>query len=214
VTPSEVITEVRRLIQDTRAPLRYSDETLLGFVNQTLNRMVVLRPDLFSVLGELSVTSGSAVQQLPEGAIRLVEIFYVKDGSALSEVDWFMMNRSSPNWPAATPGTPVNYMRHVRNPTRYFLYPPPVAGTTLVAEYTNTPPEYELDEEIAVLPDAYMPALIDGTVFLAESIDNEHVNSGRAKMFQDSFTQLLGVSLQARVVTDTHSAGLEPEQVI
>ncbi len=31
MTPNEVITEVRRLIQDTRTPYRYSDAVLLGF---------------------------------------------------------------------------------------------------------------------------------------------------------------------------------------
>jgi hypothetical protein len=55
---------------------------------------------------------------------------------------------------------------------------------------------------------------VDGVVFLAESIDNEHVNSGRAKLFQDSFVQGLGVSLQSRTITDTETGGQDPRQVI
>jgi hypothetical protein len=55
---------------------------------------------------------------------------------------------------------------------------------------------------------------VDGVIFLAESIDNEHVNSGRAKLFQESFVQSLGVSLQSRAITDTESGGLDPKQVI
>jgi hypothetical protein len=65
-----------------------------------------------------------------------------------------------------------------------------------------------------LLPDAYLTSVVEGTVYLAESIDNEHVNSGRAKLFQDAFTQGLGVGLQARVVTDTEEGGLDPRQVI
>jgi hypothetical protein len=105
-------------------------------------------------------------------------------------------------------------MRHVRNPNRFFVYPAPEAGVVLVGEYAQTPPEYTLDEEITFPTDAYFPATVDGVVFLAESIDNEHVNSGRAKLFQDSFVQGLGVSLQSRTITDTEAGGQDPRQVI
>lgn len=213
MTPDQVITEVRRLIQDTRDPLRYTNEMLLGFVNQTLKRMVMLRPDLFSQVGDIPTNPNTAVQSLPADAVRLIEVFQVKDGNAVFEVSRGMLNRSSPNWMNTPAGMPVNYMRHVRNPTRFFLYPRPVEGVELLAEYAVAPPVYGQYDEIEHPQDTYFPVLVDGVVFMAESIDNEHVNSGRAKMFQDSFAQLLGVSLQSRVVTDVESAGLEPEQV-
>ena len=54
--------------------------------------------------------------------------------------------------------------------------------------------------------------MIDATVFLAESVDNEHVNSGRAKLFHESFTQALGVSLKGRTITDTEESGTDEEE--
>jgi hypothetical protein len=39
VTPADIITEARVLVQDTRTPYRYSDTLMLGWVNQTLKRM-------------------------------------------------------------------------------------------------------------------------------------------------------------------------------
>ena len=214
MTPHEVITEVRRLIQDTREPFRYTDGVLLGFVNQTLKRMVMLRPDLFAQIGDIATTPDIVVQTLPADAMRLVEIFQVKGGNAVFEVSRGMLNRSAPRWATDPAGMPVNYMRHIRNPTRFFLYPRPTAGVVLLGEYAVAPPNYGLYDTISYPQDTYFPALVDGVVFVAESIDNEHVNSGRAKLFQDSFAQLLGVALQSRVVTDVESAGLEPEQVV
>jgi len=38
----------------------------------------------------------------------------------------------------------VNYVRHVRNPGLFFLYPAPQSGTVLVAEYSETPAPYAL----------------------------------------------------------------------
>lgn len=67
------------------------------------------------------------------------------------------------------------------------------------------------DEEIDeyyLLPDAYLGALVDGVVYLAESVDNEHVNSGRAKLFYDSFVNQLGVDMQNREQTDVSDAGV------
>jgi hypothetical protein len=214
MTPAEVITEVRRIVQDTKAPQRYSEAELLGYVNMTLKRMVMLRPDLFSTIEDIPTAENTVLQSLPSGAVRLVEVFRVKNGNAITEVSREMLDQSTPDWTVAPAGSPVNFVRHVRNPTRYYLYPPPTKNLLLVGEYVKTPPTYTINQQITVLPDAYLPALVDGTVFLAESVDNEHVNSNRAKLYQDSFIQTLGVSLQSRATTDTEEGGLEPKQVI
>ena len=84
----------------------------------------------------------------------------------------------------------------------------------LIGEYAQVPPTYTLNQAIALLPDSYLPVAVDGVVFLAESVDNEHVNSGRAKLFQDSFAQTLATGLQVRSITDTEEGGMDPRQVI
>jgi len=208
MTPAEIISEVRRLVGDSRAPQRYSDAELLGFVNQTLKRMAVLRPDLFAHYGEITTTANTALQSLPTDALRLIEIYQVKNGNTVTEVNRETMDQGYPNWVSDPPGTPYNYMRHVRNANKYFLYPRPIPGVVLLGEYAKVPTDYTLAEEITVLPEAYFPSVVDGAVFLASSIDDEHVNSGRAKLFLDSFTQSLGTSLQAREITDTEMAGM------
>lgn len=214
MTPNEIITEARRLIQDTKTPYRYSDAVMLGFVNQTLKRMVTIRPDLFAVIGDFTTTANTVLQSCPADSTRLIEIFQVKNGNAITEVNRATLDRTVPNWQNEEAGQPVNFMRHVRNPNRFFVYPRPEAGVVLVGEYAQTPPDYTLNQEIAYPTDAYFPVAVDGVVFLAESIDNEHVNSGRAKLFQDAFVQGLGVSLQSRTITDTEAGGQDPRQVI
>jgi len=75
------------------------------------------------------------------------------------------------------------------------------------------PTDYALNDPITAPIDAYFPTVVDGTVYLAESVDDEHVNSGRAKLFLDAFTQSLGVSLQSREITDNEEAGLDPRRI-
>jgi hypothetical protein len=214
VTPAQVIVEVRRILQDLNQPLRYSDPLLLGFVNQALKRMAVLRPDLFAIIDELPTQAGQVLQSMPADSLRIMEVFQVKDGAGVVEVSRKAMDETYPAWINDPAGPTVNWMRHVRNNNRFFIYPKAPAGQMLIVEYSQSPRNYEIAEPIELLPEAYFPVLVDGTVFLAESVDNEHVNSQRAQLFQQSFTQALGVSVQARTITDTEEGGLPPEQVV
>ena len=214
MTPSEVISQVRQLVQDTGANQRYTDATLLGFVNQAIKRMVVLRPDLFAEYGEIATTANTPLQSLPSDSMRLIELYQVKDGNVLTEVNRESLDQGYPNWVSDPPGTPYNFMRHVRNANKYFLYPRPMPGIVLLGEYAKVPGDYALDAQITALPDAYFPALIDGTTFLASSIDDQHVNSGRAKLFLDSFTTSLGSGVTNRPLTDAETAGMARGDVV
>ncbi len=209
---SDVITEARKLLQDTSSEAslrRFTDVVLLGFANQTLKRMALIRPDLFSYVGEITCTTGEVSQSAPSDSIRLMEIFRVKNGSAVRETNRQTIDQTYPAWVDATAGPTVNWMRHPRNPNKFFIYPKAPASQILVGEYAKSPPDYALGATVELLSDAYFTTVIDGTVFLAESIDNEHVATGRAKMFFDSFTATLDTNYKSRLFTDLDSGGLD-----
>jgi hypothetical protein len=212
----DIIAEARRMLQDTNtnaALQRYSDTTLLGFGNQTLKRMAIIRPDLFSFIGEIPTTTGQVLQSMPTNSIRVMEIFQVKDGESIRETNRETLDQTYPSWPNEAPGPAVNWMRHTRNPNRFFIYPKAPAGQILIAEYAKAPQDYAIAVDITILPDAYFPVILDGMMFLAESIDNEHVSSQRAQLFQQSFLQTLATSFQSRTATDTEAAGIDPKEV-
>jgi hypothetical protein len=214
VTPAEIIADVRPLVQDTRAPYRYTDAVLLGFVNQSLKRMAVIRPDLFTVVETVQTAEGNVIQTIPDDGIRLVDVFNVAGGGVVTEVNRGALDRFDPGWRSAPSGVPVNFVRHVRNPRMFFLYPPPQGGVDLIVEYAATPANYTLAQEIDAPVGVYRTALVDCVVFLAQSIDDEHINSQRAKLFLDSFNQTLVAGLQNRTLTDTEEGGMDPRQVI
>ena len=205
---NDLITEVRRILQDENTPQRYSDTVLLGFANQTLKRMAVLRPDLFAVIGTITCTQDKVLQSTPDDSIRLMEVFSVQGGNGVTEVNRESLDQSYPQWMNDTAGACKNFMRHTRNQNKFFIYPKAPAAQVLDIEYAQTPSTYDGTTTVALLSDAYFPVVVDGTVFLAESVDNEHVNSNRAQLFYRSFTQALAVNAQSKVATDTEDAGL------
>lgn len=218
MTPNDIIADVRRLAQDSglfRSPDSYRDATLLAFVNQALKQTSVLRPDLFAFTDtSFAVAADQPIQTLPSDSIRLIEVFYVSSagGGAIEEVDRDLLNRTDRNWVNATAGIPLKYTRHSRNPNKFFLYPRPQAGVTLALEYAQSPPTYTGSQTIALLPDAYLPALVYGTVYLVEAINNQSTNpnvrkdANRAGAFLNTYTEMLGVSLQSVAVTDNETS--------
>ena len=210
---NDVITEARRILQDTLSPQRYSDTVLLGFANQALKRIAVLRPDLFAIIAEIPTTINTVVQSMPADSIRLLEIYSVKGGNGVIETNREILDQSLPTWMNTTSGPAINFMRHVRNANKFFIYPKAPDNQILIGEYAQTPPIYNGTTTVELLPDAYFPVVIDATLFIAESVDNEHVNSNRAQLFQTSFTQALGVAAQSRSITDTERGGLDEGDV-
>jgi len=202
MTPADVIVEVRRLLQDEVVPYRYSDAVLLGYVNQTLRRVLTVRPDLFMVTTEVPLQAGTVMQSLPSDAHRLVDIYYAVGYNSVNEVERPVLERGYPQWVSDPAGIPLNFIRHERNPTKFFVYPRPVDGVELVIEYVVVPPVYALGDDITAPGEGYFSTLVDGTMFVASSIDDEHVASGRAQLFLESFMKSLGTDLQSRVVTD------------
>lgn len=212
---NDVIADVRDLIQDTDTNTqRYSDAMLLKFANQVLRRTAIFRPDLFSIQADLTCTAGTVVQSAPADSIRLMEVYYNTSGNGIIETTREVLDQAYPTWMTDNAGSTINWIRNIRNPNKFFIYPKAPAAHQIVIEYAQTPPVYTGAQAVALLPDAYFPAIVDGTVFLAESIDNEHVNSNRAALFQQSFSQALGISSQTRQITDTEGGGISEEEVV
>lgn len=220
--PENIIDVVRRRIQDSlflRGPDKYVGDTLLSFVNQTVKKMVMLRPDIFSKTLDNWVPETNKVLQNLEHTVnggnnvssfRLVEIFSSKlntDEVILEEVDYDHFGRASRSWIEDAAGLPVKFMRHPRNANRFFLYPKPAAGVELVLEFVENPKDYTLSETIELIPASYFPAIVEGVIYHVLTIENSdnssQIGAARANVHWDNFNQALGLSLQSRVITDS-----------
>jgi len=187
---------------------------MLAMCNQALKRVQLFRPDLFAKTGTVANVAGEVIQSAPTDSLRVIEVLSINgSGVGIVEADREVLDQTLPTWPNDTAGPAVNWMRHVRNPNKFFIYPQAPADQTLDIEYSQVPPTYDGVTTVALLPDAYESVVVDAVVFLVESVDNESVNAGRAKLFFESFTQALGVGTLVRTLTDTESGGIDPAKV-
>ena len=213
-TIQDVVTEVRAAIQDERVgAYRYSDPFIVRVVNHSLKRIALTRPDIFAVIAPMSCVAGS-VQTAPSDSIRIIDVLYGADGHSVNEVSQEAMDLALQTWQAGTTAPATDWMRHIRNPNQFLVYPPSANGQTLTIEYAQGPQTYAITDVVSILADAYFPVVIDCVVWWMESIDNESVASQRAQMFMQSWQQMLNVTVQNRVATDVPAAGLPPNQVV
>jgi len=210
--PVDVIQEARVLLNDTRpSSYRYSLEDMLRFYNDATKRILMLRPDIFSDYLSFQVQEEVFAAEL--GTNQTVYAVLDMVGSAysfqsvtgpyvaLEEVPYDEFTRAKRLWVSDTPGLPTKYARDPNNRRLVYLNPRPdqnvlvwatVARRSELATSANM--NQNPDGNNMFVSGMYTPALVDAIVFMAQSIDDEHVNSNRARMFYESFINLLGVS--------------------
>jgi hypothetical protein len=228
MTPNDIIITARKSLQDSlflRGPDKYVADTLLNYVNMAVRKMVMMRPDLFTKL-----ESNFAVPQLkvdrvlqtcPTDSYRLVEIFTATNGGnvvVLEEVDYAHFVRADRSWSTHASAIPTKYMRHPRNPNKFFLYPKPSTGTSLQMEYIKVQSAYTLNETIEGINDNYFPALVDAVVYYVLTIENAESSSGigigRANMYLNTFYSAIDTSADSRLLTDVDNLPMQPRRLL
>jgi hypothetical protein len=164
------------------------------------------------VVETLTCVAGS-LQTAPSDSIRFMDALSNTTGGAIKEVSQDVLDMMVPTWEALAPGPAINWMRYPRDPNRFYVYPAATVSDTLTVAYSRCPATLTISGTI-VMQDVYSPVILDGTVWLMEATDAEHVESGSAKAHQDSFISGLTGGLTARRLTDTAAAGLPPEEVV
>jgi len=211
-TVAEVLQDARELVQDTSTPYRYDDAFMVRKFNQVIRKAVIMRPDLFTQVTTIACSAG-AMQVCPTDSVRIMDVLTSSTGEAVKEINQEVLDMMVPGWELTGAGPTKNWMRYPRDPNRFYVYPAATASLALEILYTKCPVMLTASDVVPI-QDAYYPFVVDGLAGVLESIDAEHVESGRSKMFQDSFTAGLSAGLQARRITDTETAAGPANEVV
>ncbi|MCA3109834.1 MAG: hypothetical protein ING91_19475 [Rhodocyclaceae bacterium] len=202
----DAIADVRDALQDTDLDLqRYADATILEYLSDGLVEICLRRPDLFSTLANIPLVS-DPFQSAPADSVRVIDVLRLVGGDVLVECEKDSVDANDPGWMTQT-GTPLNWMRYVKDPNRFLLAPVPTGTETAQILYAKTPARVETLAAVVPLPDAYRPALVSYGVFRAETKNDQSVVDGRAKLMWDVFLASLTASIQSKATTDGFDNG-------
>lgn len=193
MTPRDIINQARHITLDTDpAQPRQSDAELLSYVIEGLREACVMRPDLFSTVGDMTCTAGQCEQAITfTDAVQLLDVLCIHGSTALTPFDRAAMDLFNPGWRMDAAGPAENWAPLNGDPLQFFVYPKAPAGQVLDVRYVRNPANYAIDDPISDLPAAYQPALAWAVVSYAESKDDEHVLTQRAMAARQRFVELM-----------------------
>jgi hypothetical protein len=201
MTPRNIIDQARHITLDTDLALpRQSDAELLSYVQEGLREACVMRPDLFSTVGDMTCIAGQCEQSITFlDAVQMLDVLCIHGGRALTPFDRAAMDQFRPGWRTDPAGEAQNWAPLNGDPLQFFIYPKAPTGQVLDVRYVRNPGVYAMDDMIVDLPIAYQPALADYLVYRAESKDDEHVLSQRAAAHYAAFKSKFGAANGATV---------------
>ncbi|MEQ9721287.1 DUF6682 family protein [Yersinia alsatica] len=200
VSIAEVIGRVNTQLKDT-AWLRWPLAELNDYYNDALRAVILARPDAGATTEIISTKSGTQ-QQLPDGAVRLIEIIRVENGRALRSIPREVLDNQYPDWHQIS-GSVECYCYNELTPKVYYLFPGPIAPLNIEMVTARIPQAVTINTlSSAVTPvpmdELYVNPLVDWMLFRAFSKDGEAgANLTLATQHYHAFNEQLGVKQNA-----------------
>lgn len=208
---SALIAQLRITLLDPSPGTTWTDATLLGFLNSAERAACLLRPELYTVKGNVSLAAGTE-QSLPAGSTALFRAFHnVTSKRAVRLVDQAIVDAITPFGPAATQEVDVtDYSLDPRERTRYRVWPPNTGTGALVVLRGAVPTAIAAVGNAINLDDIYEDPLKQFVLCEAYSANTKRQDLGKAGAAFNRFTQLLGVSAQSAAAVMPRTGVTQP----
>lgn len=187
---NDVLVRAREVLNDPHK-VRWTDDALMYWLNDALGLLAQSAPNLFSKSSKHTCKAGATQTLSIDRLIRFDSV----DGAL--PCDRTVLDAFLPGWRKAEPGPIQNWMPSPDGPTKFLVYPPSPTGQALDVRYVQAPDL--LTNVLFELPvsDDFISPLADYVIGMAEAKDADHVTTGRAQVFMQSFASKIGIRAEA-----------------
>ncbi|MEE3649456.1 MULTISPECIES: phage adaptor protein [unclassified Brenneria] len=194
--------------------LRWTKSELLDYFNDAINAVIIIRPD--AGLSEETFTCAAGTrQELPEGAIRLLDVVRVAGGKAVLPFPRESLDYQFPDWHSMI-GPVERYCYDWKTPRTFFVFPGAEEGTQLEINVSRLPSTATISDlnsatnQAFPLDDLYINPVLEWILFRAFGKDAENgANAQLSSQHYQTFVDLLGVKSQT---DNAPGAGAPPPQ--
>ena len=218
-TVGEILRRVRIILQEiTQDGIRWKNDELLGWLNESYQAIVAIKPDASSVNTVMDCVPGTR-QQIPANGHRLLDVIrntaVDANGYSVMRISRSALDATRRAWHNEKPSATIEqYVFDENDPERFYVYPPATADAKLEITYSTILQSHEVDQattesvESIRVNDTYAPALVDYILARAYSKDAEsQANLQRAQMHSGSFINMLGAEAQAGAAFSPNKEG-------
>lgn len=206
-TTYQAVIDAARIPLNDSAKIRYPDAEMMTYLNDGLQVLFAMRPDLFSVTQNVLCTAGFAKQTLPAGGVALVDIFSILNGRAITECDFKTLRTNRPTYRSDPAGPAQNWFRVPTDPTQqdtasFYIYPPAPVGQYLQIQFSLVPTVQPIANIGTNLPvtDNYAVPLQHYVTARAEMKDDENVNEQRQSLMLKMFSDLVMTAAKTEAI--------------
>jgi hypothetical protein len=211
-TVGEILRRAKLILQEiTQNGTRWTNEELLGWLNESYQAIIAIKPDASSINKVMDCVIGTR-QEIPADGHRLLDVVrntaIGSNGYSVMKTSRGALDATRRAWHSETPSITVEqFVFDDNDPKHFYVYPPATATAKLEIIYSAVPQPHAIAEangsslEVIRLSDSFAPAIVDYILARAYSKDAESgANLQRAQMHSGSFVNMLGAEANAGLV--------------
>lgn len=216
MTVADVIDSVKTILKETGAEgVRWSNDELLKWLNESYAAIVAIKPDAGSVNGEVTLAAGTK-QSIPADGLRLLSVVRNTAGSGTPVIrtDRQQIDIALPSWHTDDKSESIeNYIFDEDDPTHFYVYPPAVATAKLEIIYASVPAKHDSayttsSTDPIKVNDSYQPVMTDYILYRAFSKDADvQASVNRAQIHLQAFNAALGAKMKIDLMTSPNTTG-------
>jgi len=200
----DLIDRAEEILQDT-TNVRWSQQTLLDYLNDAQREIVLFRPDANPVNASFTLTANSAKQSLPSAALRLLSIYRNSNPTSkpITNIERRVLDDQIEDWHGTTATNVEHYVYVPLDPKIFYIYPHTTASeATIEIVYSSSPTDitisnFSSDTTVISLDDIYANAILDYMLYRAYQKDTEYAGDlQRSGVYMQSFQNSLGIKNQ------------------
>lgn len=208
-TVGTIINNAKLVLQEvTAAGTRWTNEELIGWLNEGYQAVVQIKPDASSINASLNLETGTR-QQIPSDGLRLINV--VRNTAPASDKLGILvttrraLDTTRRSWHADDKSVNIEqFVFDEQDPTHFYVYPPADSGAEVEIIYSSVPEPHDITQGLDSLKadkiklnDSYAPVLTDYILYRAYSKDAEHAaNLNRAQMHMQAYMGALGQKVE------------------
>jgi len=200
----DLIDRAEEILQDT-TNVRWSQQTLLDYLNDAQREIVLFRPDANPVNASFTLAADSAKQSLPSAALRLLSIYRNSNPTSkpITNIERRVLDDQIEDWHGTTATNVEHYVYDPLDPKIFYVYPHTTASdATIEIVYSSSPTDitisnFSSDTTVISLDDIYANAILDYMLYRAYQKDTEYAGDlQRSGVYMQSFQNSLGIKNQ------------------
>lgn len=217
-TVGTVVRNAKLILQEvTEAGTRWTNEELIGWLNESYQAITQAKPDASSINADLALVPGTK-QTIPSNGLRLLEVVRntaeQSNGMGILVATRRSIDQTRRSWHRDSSSYSIEqYMFDDLDPTHFYVYPPARSGAKVEIIYSSVPSPHDtsgglaaVEDDTIGLPDAYAAVMTDYILYRAYSKDAGHAaNLNRATMHMNAVNNALGIKAQTDAGTSPNA---------